>query len=499
MQQIIVCGIVIMVVSALYSEARTAHVTVDDGRVGQKWEGWGATDMYAFDGLEVEPEAGEPGKIPASGRDAILKLYYQDLGMNRVRFWPMGYEPENDDADPKHLNAARFIWKGRGTRPVTSVDPFCEDHLVMGKRWRTPGEPFTFYPAAHQWESWMTVKPDSPRWHFGDDARFNPAKVDEYAEHALAAVLHIKEVYHYELPAWSLFNEPTNTAKPAPETSLALTLACGRRFKENGLKTRIVICDDVTPEASAKTIELILDNEEARGYVGAVSYHRYCGDFILERVKPMLAKAAQGERLVSVPVSFHASATKYGKSVWVSEQCSYGDDGITYFDTGRARANHICDEINYGKVNAFDFMLCYFTERGKPGNEEAPIFLRFKGRDYASVELNAFGAWISHFTRYIRPGMDQLGVTVDDNLVKAIAFRDSAAGKFVLVVVNNNADPVDLTIQMGKTTTPKGKLQRIRTAPGAWRTPLEDARVNQGRVADTLPGTSVTTYTGPLR
>jgi len=476
------------------SRAGAVSIVAHCDQPGQTWEGWGTTDLFSFDGLQVEPEAGKPGEVSPQWRQSILKLYYRDLGMTRVRFWPMGYEPVNDNDDPHTFNWNAFVWKGRGTRPVNSVDPFCEDHLVTGRAYRTPGEPFTFYPSAHQWESWMTVKPDSPMWFWGPDARFNPAMVEEYAEHALAAVLHVKQAYGYEIPSWSLFNEPTNTAKIDKETTLALVLACGRRFKEYNLKTRLSVCDDVTPEASAKTIEHVLKNREARGYVGAISYHRYCGDFVLERVKPMLAKVARGERLVSSPVSFYETATRYGKSVWLSEQCSYGDQGITHFDAGRARANHICDETNYGLVNAFDFMLCYFVERGKPGNEEAPIFLRFKDGKCIGAEVNAFGAWISHFTRYIRPGAVRLVITSEDNMLNAVAFRHTANGTLTVVVINNRPERVNLSLHLSGVTEAYESAERIRTSPGKLRRKLADVPVRSNAVTDMIPGTSVISY-----
>ncbi|MDO8586933.1 MAG: glycoside hydrolase family 30 beta sandwich domain-containing protein [Armatimonadota bacterium] len=481
----------VLVVSPVWA----VEVTVRTDQPGQKWEGWGTSDLFSLDALQVEPEANNPGLIPVEARKQILKLYYRDLGMTRVRMCPMGYEPENDNNDPRVLNPAGFVWEGRGTRPVNSINPFCEDHLVMGGKFRSRKEPFTLYPATHQWEKFLTIKPDSPTWFWGPDARFNTAMVDEYAEHALAAVLHVKDVYRYEIPYWSPFNEPSNTAKIGKETTLALVLACGRRFAENKLNTRLAICDDVTPEASAETVEYVLANEEARKYVGAVSYHRYCGDFVLERVKPMLAKVGEGKLLVSEPVSFYKSAVKYGKSVWLSEQCSYGDQGITYLDAGRARANHICDEINYGEVNVFDFMLPYFIERGRPGNEETPIFLRFKDGKFASAEINPFGSWISHFTRYIRPGSVQLKAEVPDPLVKAVAFKHKRDKTLTVVVVNNHAEPVDVTIAVeGKLSSVGGEVRRIRTSPTETREKLSHLRAVAGAVTDSLPGLSVTTY-----
>jgi len=369
-----------------------------------------------------------------------------------------------------------------------------DDHLVMGRPFRNPKEPFVLYPAANEWEHWMSKTPDAKVWWGPGGGEFNPAMVDEYAEHALAGVLHVKKVYHYEIPDWSLFNEPSNCARPSKETWLALVKATGRKFKEAGLKTKIVIADDVTPERTADSVEYVLADPEARNYIGAVSYHRYIGDFVLEQVKPMLAKADKGEPLVAQPVSFYNSAVKYGKSVWLSEQCSYGDDGITLYDAGRARSNHICDEINNGGVNAFDFMLTYFIERGRPGNEETPIFIRFKDRKFASVEINPFGEWIRQFTRHIRPGSVKLGISTDDPLVKAVAFRDDKNGKLVIVTLSNHAEPTSVDLKINGVPKMATKASRIRSAGTELYQPLAGIIVKQGSLQDELPAKSITTY-----
>ena len=475
--------------------AEPVKVVVDGSRVGQRWEGWGATDLFSFDGVQVDREAGRPGVIPPDGRKATLKLYYHDLGMTRVRFWPMGYEPADAGGNPPRPGPNRFMWHGRGTRPVNSVDPFCEDHLVMGAQFRSPDEPFTFYPSAHQWESWMTVNPKG-KWWWDPDAKFNPAMVGRYAEHAAAAVVHIRDKYGYELPYWSPFNEPSDNAKLSKETWLALVLACGREFKKQHVNTKLVICDNVTPEASAEAIEYVLANEEARGYMGAVSYHRYRGDFVLETVKPMLAKVLKGEPLVKSPVSFYDTAIKYGKSVWLSEQCSYGASGITRFDAGHTRANHICDEINVGKVNAFDFMLGYFVERGH--NDETPILMHFNDGKFTGAEITPFGWWISQFTRYIRPGARQLAVALSSPLLGAVAFKHQAKKTLTLVVINNKPGPETISIQLDRLALGSQKLSRVRTSPGEFGRSLSDLEPRVGALEDCLPAISITTYIGTL-
>ena len=485
----------LLFVLTIAASVHAAVITVDTSSPRQSWEGWGASDISSFDALAFEEEAGKPGPIPIEGQKAILELYYRDLGMNFVRFCPWGYEPENDNDDPFTLNESAFKWEGRNTRLTNSLDNVCRDHLVLGKEFRSKTDPFVFYPSINNWESWMAVNPKGNWGWNAADGKFKPEMVEEYAEHAFAAVKHVKEKFGYTIPYWALFNEPSNNARPSKETNLALVLACGRRFKQHKISTKLVICDDVTPEGSAEAIEYVLADKEARNYVGAVSYHRYCGDFVLERVKPMLQKLDKGDLLVSAPVSFYDTARKYGKSVWVSEQCSYGDEGITMYDAGRARAGHICDEINNAGVNSFNFMLTWFIERGRPGFEECPIYMRFKDGHYSGCEINAFGAWLRHFTRYIRPSMVRLPVIIDDNKIRAVAFRDRSGkkGNAILVVVSNNANPTEISARLNGMRG-SGKVSVFRTEPEHIGLNKPVLVMTNGILKDTIPGYSVTTY-----
>lgn len=456
-------------------------ISVDGDHPDQTWEGFGSTDLFGLDGLEVEIEAGKPGPIPEEGRKAVLRLYYEEMGMTRLRFFPVGYEPVNDNDDPAVTNGDAFKWDFRGDRRKNGLDMYYRDHVKMGAAFRNPKELFTLFPANHYWEEWMGRRP------------FNPAMVDEYAEHAYAAVQHWKKDYAFEMPYWSLFNEPWNSAKLTPETTLALVLAVGRRFKAAGFGTKLTVNDDVTVEASRKHIETVLNHEEARDYVGSVSYHRYCG--IHENVPGMIEAANHGKRILTGPVPFFDLARKHGKSVWLTECTSYDSksQGMTHDDVGRARANHIAEEINIARVNAFDFMLCYFIER-KAHDEEAFIYLRFEKGQYQKAEIEAKGDWYAAFTRYIRPGAVRLPSTSTERRVLPTAFWHKANETVTVVLINNVASDVSAQIELKGTAVEKCQT-RVRTAPPNERKKtLDPVAVEAGRLTDVLPGRSITTY-----
>ncbi len=479
------------------AEMRVAEIVVDGQDTGQTWEGFGASAVL-IDMFDSSSKFGEPtGTIPQDRRKEIVKVYYEDLGMTRARFFPQGYEPVNDNDDPFVINWEGFVWEGRGTRETRSVDPYCEEHLVLGREFRSPDEPFVFFPAVNVWERWLHMESAAG----SDRNRFNPAMVEEYAEHALAAVLHIKDAYGYELPAWSLFNEPVHGAKPTKETVLALVLAVGRRFKGAGLGTKLTICDDAWPEAGAEAIEYVLASEEAREYVWSVSYHRYRISLV-ERSWDMLETVGRGEPLIAEPVSFYASAAGYNKSAWMTEIANYGGQGLTQDDAGRARANHVIDEINNGKVSAFDFMLTWGPpkdgQRG-PGSDSRLVHIIFENGEFVRAEPADFAQWIWHLSRHIRPGDIHLSVSSDDPLVKALAFRHDGDHTVKLVVINNNLEAVPLHVGLkGLRSETEREIRTLRSTYGEYRQQLRLAATSATTWGDRLPALSITTYSVPL-
>ncbi len=481
----------------VWAERGVTRIVVDGGQTGQVWEGFGASAVL-IDMFDSSSKFGEPaGKIPHERRKEILQVYYEDLGMTRARFFPQGYEPVNDNDDPFLINPDGFLWHGRGTAGTRSVDPYCDEHLVMGREFRSPDEPFIFFPALNVWEKWLHMESAEGK----DRNRFNPDMVEEYAEHALAAALHIKEAYDYELAAWSLFNEPVHNAKPTKETVLALVLAVGRRFKEAGLNTKLTICDDAWPEASAEAIEYVLADDEARAYVGSVSYHRYRISLV-ERSWEMLEKVHRGEPLIAEPVSFYPTAAKYGKSVWMTELTNYGGLGLTQDDAGRARANHIVDEINNGRVSAFDFMLTWGPPKeGKRGTgaDNRLVHMIFEDGEFVRAEPGGFAQWIWHFSRHIRPGDVQLAVSSTDPLMKAVAFRHDKDHTLKLVVINNNLEAGPLEVQLKDLwTAPELEISAFRSTYGQYRRPLCLSKPPGDTWSDLLPPVSITTYTFTL-
>ena len=86
-----------------------------------------------------------------------------------------------------------------------------------------------------------------------------------------------------------------------------------------------------------------------------------------------------------------------------------------------------------------------------------------------------------------------MAIEVDDPLVKVVAFRDKRNKTLTVVVVNNHAEPVDISLKLGN-DTPAGGVKRIRTSPSEARAKLRGGSLVDGVVGDTAPGTSVTTY-----
>ena len=51
--------------------------------------------------------------------------------------------------------------------------------------------------------------------------------------------------------------------------------ATGARFRKEGLATKIMFPNFMDVHAAVPVTKAVLENEEARGYIGALAYHHY--------------------------------------------------------------------------------------------------------------------------------------------------------------------------------------------------------------------------------
>jgi hypothetical protein len=176
-----------------------------------------------------------------------------------LSFW----EPENDDADPEHVNWAAF--EGREDRQwilQTEMD-------AAGKMARR-GIPFII--SCWQVPDWMkTSGADGGRREIARDAW------PELVESICAYLLYLKREYGAE-PAMFSFNEPQLGRMSDPEHHRDFSKLLGRRMAELGLQTGILAGDVANPRGDKiDYAKPLLEDPEGRRYVKGLSFHSWGG------------------------------------------------------------------------------------------------------------------------------------------------------------------------------------------------------------------------------
>lgn len=414
-------------------------VTLDAAQRFQTIEGFGTSERLfddphtteTFDAVTKRASAVPP---PAD-QARILDALYVDLGLTRVRFLPTDFgniEPVNDNADPMVADLTKFdfSWKqGDG-------------HIALTKSMIARGLT-TYYGAPGGLETWMTET--------------NPA---EYAEWVIVMLKYWKS-QGLEMPYYSLKNEPGYRPSGGVWSGAYLrdvTKLLGARIKAEGLRTKIVVPDDVTPLEAYGRLVTILSDPEARQYVGAIAYHLY--DFGgRDKVK--------------------ALAAQYGIPVWMSEYSTPGD--------WLAWATITHDMLATYDASAVDYMWGFFGD----WDRSQLIRILVSGSRYVGFDIQRQYYVTGQFSRFVRPGAVRIAASSPDPDIKVSAYLEGA--KVVVVAINSGPRDRAVRFELGTVASCVTSGAAVRTsATENWVT-LPAIAIDAPRFAVTLPTKSITT------
>ena len=118
--------------------------------------------------------------------------------------------------------------------------------------------------------------------------------------------------------------------------------------------------------------------------------------------------------------------------------------------------------------------------------------------DKRFVHITGMGYAIGHYARWVRRGAVRVDAKSSDPMVQITAFRDDAAKRLVLVVINNARQPQQLRIT-AQGLLPAGRITGEQsTAQAFWRA-LPPAEVGQRDFMGLeVPGLSVTSLAVPV-
>lgn len=411
-----------------------ASVTLDASQRFQTVQGFG-TSQRLFDDPHVtdtfDPTTRRAAVIvPATEQAKILDALYVDLGLTRVRFHPDGMEPVNDNADPMSADLSKFDFSWQKS----------DGHIAQIRQLVSRGVT-TYFGSPITIEPWMNET--------------NPA---EYAEWVIVMLRHWRD-QGLEMPYYSLMNEPGYVRSGYWSGTWLRDVAkiLGARIKAEGLKTRLVVPDDVNPMEAYGRLQTILADPDARQYVGAVAYHLY---------------DRGGEQQVK------QLAEQYGIPIWMTE-FSTPDD---WFAWATIMQQLLADD----GVSAIDYMWGFFGDWDK----SQLVRIRVNNATYAGYDFNRQYYVMGQYSRFVRPGAVRIASTSSDADVKVVSFVD--AGKVVVVATNTGTRDHAVRFELG--SAPCTGVDAVRTSDNeSWKA-LPAITMDSPRFAATVPARSVTTF-----
>lgn len=420
------------------------QVIVDPSRTYQVMHGFGASNRV-WDDPHVS--SSDRTAIPPAVRAELLARLYRDLGLTRVRLTlDGGIEPVNDNDDPFVFDWSKFnfAWKRNDAHVA-----FVKEAIPFGLE--------TYFPGPLAPEHWMTER--------------DP---DEYVEWVLAVLMRWRQLGQ-EPPFFSVVNEPGSNWQGrlwSGHWMRTVVKRLGARMRAAGLKTELVVPDDVNPtEAYARARE-ILGDPEARRYVGALAYHLYR--------QPSTADMRAMQRLSST----------YGIPVWMTE---FGDVSFREYNGALTWATMIHTLIGEYGVSAVDYMWGFFGNYD-PG--QALIAVTFDEGRYASYTLTPAYYLTGHFSRFVRPGYVRVDARSADPHVLVTAY--TGAGELVIVAINSGHDPKPVTFNLPAGPASGSLTTVVTTRTEPWKT-LPSTPVLDGTFDVVLPPESLMTLVGPYK
>jgi O-glycosyl hydrolase len=468
------------------SAAAEVRVEVNAAAAHQVMEGFGATTVPLI------YQNGADDKLPPTLRTRALEAAYRDVRLTLGNVGIGRWEPENDDADPMHLNEAAL--EIAGLRAIN--EKLMAPARALGADGLYPGNGISLFAA---------------EWLLPIRASAYNRYLDECAEYVVSTVLKWRDVTG-EIPRYHhLFNEAlygnVDLRGGSPREITDIVKRAGARLRSAGMPTKFVIASEYSAAQSAAVAREVLADANARQYVGAIGYHPYPYESAYSSMANILAGPGVGRPDAASLADRRALrdiGRQYNIPVWMTE-VSHGGLDPRSMDALRARAIEIHDELAYADASAFFAMHEMWDSKSNTEHfgadrsllkEEDTIVLVDLGA--SSVLITGTGYAIGHYARWVQRGALRVEAASDDPLVMVTAFTDNKRGKVSFVIINNADTSRTVRVHVsGLAFT--GPLAGEQSAGDArWKTlgaiPTVERARNEFEV--TVPGRSVTSVGG---
>jgi O-glycosyl hydrolase len=427
------------VTTALRESRDPVVITVNVHHTHQTMEGFGAS-CRVWDDPHVSNAPSSD--VPREAQETLLALLYEDLGLSRVRLiLDAGIEVMNDNDDPATFNwdGYNFQWKRN------------DAHAGFVRQARARGLD-TFLTAPVHLEQWM--------------AEDNP---DEYVEWALAILLRWREL-GLEMPYFSVINEPGHPFSGlwSPEWMQTVVKRLGVRMRTEGLRTKLVIPDDLNPGEAYPRALAVLNDAEARQYVGAIAYHLY---------------DAKDQDLASI----RDLSMQYRMPVWMTE-FSVPEDQTYSGAMEWIKIVHTL--IALYQVSAVDYMWAFF---GSWDQGHAIVNVDFEDGRYVGHHAGPLYYLIGQFSRFVRPGYVRVSAQSTEASILVTAYQ--VEGRLVIVAINASGEDRRADITVDGMTMPAFVSATFTTSKQPWKE-LPVVPSSRSGFHTVLLADSVTTFRG---
>ncbi len=438
------------------------RIAIDSKVRYQTMNGFGTSalvfdDPHVFDNFDKKTRRAAT-ILSREQQDEILDRLYVDLGLTRLRptFGIGGFEPINDNDDPDVTDLARFdfSWKQNDAQ------------VELAKRAMARGAS-TIFPTSLGFEDWMRGAAAAP----------------EAAEWIMTRIRRWREL-GVELRYYSVINEPGYRRGRiwSGEFIRDVIKLLGPKLRAEGFETLFVVPDDWGPKQAYERSKVILADQEARKYVGALAYHLYRGSRTdLENMKRLSLKY----NLQIWMTEYSLGARYYWKKFYNKKHLDFLDWAVL-----------INDMIVYYHVSAVDYMWGFFGEWEPPVTNL--IRLKYDGARYRGYELSKQYYATGQFSKYVRPGARRVDAVSSSPAVKVSAYVQEGD----LTIVALNTASMGLSVDVSFDTGGPGDgavLRATRTTARENGVSLPSVTVSGSRFSATLPARSITTFTTIVR
>jgi glucuronoarabinoxylan endo-1,4-beta-xylanase len=235
----------------------------------------------------------------------------------------------------------------------------------------------------------------------------------------------------------------------------------GARIKAEGMKTKIVLPDDVNAREALSRLQVILADADARQYVGAVAYHY---------------GAPGGEAEVK------QLADQYGIPVWVT-----GFSNPDWLQMATTMKDLITDD----GVAALDYTWAFY------GDQTDSQLIRVVSTNGAYERFSPRKQYyvMGQFARFVPPGAVRIAATSNDPEMQGLAFVDGAK-LIVIVIYTGGPFERQVNIDLGAGAPCVKRATSVRTSNSESWNEQPQYFTEVPRISVNLPARTMITFVG---